>query len=277
MEVFWDEIIYPLILALKPKVIVEVGAEYGVNSEKILAYCNEYKAVLHIIDPAPLFDVKKWNKKYGELLVIHMETSLTAIPNIEQIDCILLDGDHNWYTVFNELNLIEQICKQGSLPVIFLHDMEWPYARRDLYYDPASIPVEYRQEFARKGLALGSDKLLDRGGLNWDLSNAIQANTPKNGVRTALEDFLSSTESSWNVQYIPGFHGLAIVSPVDTIKENEGFRRGLNELSMSPIIFSYIQRLEQERLDWKITYRNLKQQFNLPLRQWIRILRGRGK
>ena len=42
----------------------------------------------------------------------------------------------------------------APLPVCFLHDVGWPYGRRDLYYAPERIPEEFRQPWAQKGLRL---------------------------------------------------------------------------------------------------------------------------
>ena len=48
----------------------------------------------------------------------------------------------------------------GRLPVMILHDVAWPYGRRDLYYDPATIPEEFRQPYAQKGIAMGRSTLV---------------------------------------------------------------------------------------------------------------------
>ena len=65
----------------------------------------------------------------------------------------LVDGDHNWYTVVNELRLIAATSAGAGepLPVLICHDVGWPYGRRDLYYAPEQIPEEYRQPWAQQG------------------------------------------------------------------------------------------------------------------------------
>lgn len=50
--------------------------------------------------------------------------SLDAIPTLETMDVWIIDGDHNWYTVSNELELIRKKSKEEKKPLlIFLHDV----------------------------------------------------------------------------------------------------------------------------------------------------------
>lgn len=61
--------------------------------------------------------------------------SLEVLPELhDTFDCILIDGDHNWYTVYHELKMIydRELLKRGG--IVFLHDVEWPWGRRDMYY-----------------------------------------------------------------------------------------------------------------------------------------------
>ena len=75
----------------------------------------------------------------------------------------LIDGDHNWYTVVNELRMLRDNARAGRepLPVLILHDVGWPYGRRDLYYDPSTIPEEHRQPHRKAGMRLGRAELVD--------------------------------------------------------------------------------------------------------------------
>ncbi len=79
---------------------------------------------------------------------------------------MFLDGDHNWYTVFHELRLIEEHCQRNErlFPLVLLHDLGWPYGRRDLYYNPETIPAEYRQPYARAPSARESRSSSGKGG-----------------------------------------------------------------------------------------------------------------
>ena len=54
-----------------------------------------------------------------------------------------------------------------------MHDVLWPYGRRDLYYAPERIPEEFRQPYAQRGMQPGqAGSVLAGGGLNPTMHNA---------------------------------------------------------------------------------------------------------
>ena len=180
---------------LQPKILVEIGSSHGENTKNLLEFCQQTDAKLHVIDPLPKYSVSSWQERYGDHLIFHSTLSLNALPLIDHFDVVLIDGDHNWYTVFNELKLIERQCAQSSrpFPLVMLHDIAWPYGRRDLYYDPQTIPDAYRQPYESKGLKLETTGLLENEGLNQGLFNASHEGGAHNGVLTAVEDFVDQT------------------------------------------------------------------------------------
>ena len=48
---------------------------------------------------------------------------------------MIIDGDHNYYTVSEELRLIAERARTAPLPLLLFHDVCWPHARRDDYFD----------------------------------------------------------------------------------------------------------------------------------------------
>src|SRR5699024_517351 len=107
--------------------------------------------------------------------VFHRDLSLNVLGDLPPVDAALIDGDHNWYTVYNELRLLREVARQhdAPLPVLLLHDVGWPYGRRDLYYDPTNIPDEHRRDWKRAGMEPGRSRLVPFGaGLNPTLANA---------------------------------------------------------------------------------------------------------
>ena len=59
----------------------------------------------------------------------------------------MLDGDHNYYTLRNELRLIAERPPEGRIPLLVFHDVCWPLARRDQYAAPDRIPAEHRHPY----------------------------------------------------------------------------------------------------------------------------------
>lgn len=106
---------------------------------------------------------------------------------------MFIDGDPNWYTVYNELKLIEE--NNEKFPLIFVFNAKFPYAYQDAYYNPDDIPSEYRQEYCDKF----SVNYEESGHIKYipiqdKLKHSLYKNTQRNGVLKAIEDYVSSTK-----------------------------------------------------------------------------------
>ena len=208
MNRFFDSSIRPLLEAARSNTIVEVGCEDGLHTSRLLTYALAHQGHLHVVDPQPSFLVEPLRRQYGSHVTFHLRISHDALPSIDPPDAVLLDGDHNWYSVIQELRLLDRRCKDW--PLTFLHDVEWPYGRRDLYYVPERIPADQRQPFARSGIVRGRSELSPRG-INAVFANATHEGGPRNGVLTAVEDFLDETDRKLELFIAPGNEGLGIV------------------------------------------------------------------
>ena len=256
MQRFWETVIEPVLDAVQPQIIVEIGSDQGGNTINLLKFCGRTGATLHVIDPAPKYDVAKWQDEHDEHLVFHEDLSLNALPSIEDFDVVLIDGDHNWYTVFNELQTIERLCDERAreFPLVLLHDIGWPYGRRDLYYDPDSVPKEYRKPHEKKGMLPGVPDLVEEGGMNYHLNNALRENETKSGVLTAVEDFLGASPHELELLELPGIHGLGILTPLPLKQKNPDLARLLGEMDFSPFVVRYVSGVESARLDLQIAH-----------------------
>lgn len=252
MFVFWDAITRPLFDAYKPRRIVEVGSDHGDNTEKLLEYAQANDAVVEVIDPLPKYDADEWCAKWGDRIVYHKALSLNVLHKIEEMDLVLIDGDHNWYTVRNELELIyKNTVKKGKrFPLVLMHDVGWPYGRRDLYYDPSTIPPAYLQPYRKEGMELGQAELAGEDkGLNPHLFNAIYENNLRNGVRTAAEDFVSDHESDdLRFLVVPCLNGLGIVFREQDMADKAEARAFIATLPTEGANYALVESLEQARL-----------------------------
>jgi GT2 family glycosyltransferase/glycosyltransferase involved in cell wall biosynthesis len=249
MHWFLKLIIIPLLDALAPKVIVEVGVEVGAVTRPLLDWASEHDALLHCIDPDPNLNVEELIAEYGERLRFHRATSLEVLGELDAVDVALIDGDHNWYTVINELRALERraVEEDRASPVVLLHDVGWPYGRRDLYYDPASISEAHRQPHARMGIHPGRSEL--GHGLNDHLENALLDNTPANGVMTAVEDFISESAIAWRFLSLPGLSGLAILVPQARLEQNPALTTVLAGLDTPELLRALCEAIEAARID----------------------------
>ena len=90
--------------------------------------------------------------------MFHLGISHDVLPTLPPADVALIDGDHNWFTVYHELKMLAATSREAGapLPLLVLHDVAWPYGRRDLYYEPSRIPEEFRQPHRQGRHAAGS-------------------------------------------------------------------------------------------------------------------------
>jgi hypothetical protein len=214
MHRFWSRFIAPLIEAAGPRRMMEVGAEFGWNTERLLEYCRRSGCVIDVVDPAPHPALHEVLGRYVPEHRYHPLLSLEAIPLLPAADLVLLDGDHNYFTVYHELqSLFARAVECGvAPPLIIMHDMAWPYARRDMYYDPDPIPFNDRHHFATRGMVPGQSELTDDG-LNGHFNNALHEGGPGNGVLTAAEDFVASWPTPVALHRLPFYNGLGILVP----------------------------------------------------------------
>lgn len=249
MHRFWNIIIEPVLTMLGPEVVVEIGSDQGKNTVRLLEFCKNNNAVLHAVDPLPKFDVDALKKQYGRHFVFHQSLSLNAIPRIKAADVFLIDGDHNWYTVFNELKLIEKGASDASrpFPVIMIHDIAWPYGRRDLYYNPETIPDKFRKPYKQKGIRPDSAELLEEGGLNQHLNNSIYENDLQSGVLTAIEDFIKETGQSIELLKLPGLSGLGVLIDARLRESRDKLFTFLSGFDFDPSVREYFEVVESVR------------------------------
>jgi GT2 family glycosyltransferase/glycosyltransferase involved in cell wall biosynthesis/SAM-dependent methyltransferase len=253
MSAFWTSLLEPLLDALAPRRILEIGSDKGTTTLLLLERAEAHGAVLHVIDPKPAFDPEELSREHPESLVFHTALSLDVLPTLERVDLALIDGDHNWHTVLNELRLLERRAREedGPLPVVALHDVDWPYGRRDLYYDPETIPAEARRPFERRGLRPDSDELVDDG-LNPHLANATRPADAHSGVRGAIEDFLAESEGKWKLFEAPGQHGLAVLATAELLERLGPVRKVLRRTSRADFLRGRVEAVERDRIDAEI-------------------------
>jgi hypothetical protein len=217
----FSEIIVPALAIAGATEIAEIGAEFGGMSTILADFATAEGGRLTSIDPAPKAEFLNWVG--GQSNVRHIvKPSLETIDGLAGVDAWLIDGDHNWYTVYNELRKIHAVCRRDGKPLlVFLHDIAWPWARRDLYYAPEQIPAAFRQPYDYKGGCVpGSPMLVPNRGFRGmgQFAAAICEGGPRNGVLTAIEDFIGDVRGAGGTlgfAKIPAVFGLGILFDTD--------------------------------------------------------------
>ena len=107
-------------------------------------------------------------------VMITVESSLDLLPKLVNnkkelnhpgFDVIMLDGDHNYYTVSKELKYCSDLLAASGLLVV--DDYNGRYAEKDLYYSDSESHKNVKSATKRKG-----------------------TESEKKGVRTAVDEFL---------------------------------------------------------------------------------------
>ncbi len=104
---FWKPVLAPVLAAAEVRRVVEIGALRGDNTREIIETLGP-DAVLHVIDPVPGFDPSEHEREFPGRYVFHQALSLDVLGDLAPVDAALIDGDHNWYTVFHELRLLTE-------------------------------------------------------------------------------------------------------------------------------------------------------------------------
>ena len=139
--------------------------------------------------------------------------SLTKLQTFDNYDAIFLNDDPNWYTLFNELTIIKKNNKE--FPLVFICNNRFPHKRRDSYQNPECIPNEFRQEYVKELPIVYEDREII---IDDDYFHACDENTPKNGVLTAIEDFIKEN-TTIGIMDIKFIEEITILYPKNTISK----------------------------------------------------------
>lgn len=234
-------LIEKIVKAKSPKNICEIGAYRGITTKTLLTLAERIEATLHVVDPISDFLTNIGNSKR---LVHHKMLSEEFLANTNDIQIYFIDGDHNYEVVSIELDLISSAASKDNSPLIFMHDVGWPWGYRDLYYDPCRIEKPHELS-ASNVLNLASSDEFEIS-IPVEENFAASAGGKHNGVRCAVDDFLSS-QSGWKFFSIPSLFGLGVLYNQE--QEGTNVLEALEELENGAKLFGpFLSILELNRL-----------------------------
>ncbi len=246
------ELLFPCLDAISPDSVVEVGAYRGVLTEALLNWAGDSGAAITAIDPEPEEELLELEQGHPELELVR-EPSHEALAHLPLADAVILDGDHNYYTLTEELRLIDEKSRGRAFPLLLFHDVCWPHARRDTYYDPDRIPEDQRQPIARDSAIVPGESGTTWAGLHYPFA-AAQEGGPRNGVLTAIEDFVEGRDRL-RLAIVPIFFGFGVLWREDAAWSSE-VARILEPFDRNPIL----ERLEANRVAQMIDHILMEQQ-----------------
>lgn len=221
--------------------VSEVGAYAGDLTRLLLQWAEPRGARVVAVDPDPKPPLVALEAERDDLDLIRA-TSHVALAEMELTEAIILDGDHNYFTVAGELRLIAERTGDGPLPLILFHDVGWPHGRRDSYEAIDEIPAGERPHPVIEGGGLfPGEPGIRHGGLPMPHSAAREGG-PRNGVLTAIEDFME-LHAGLRLAVIPSFFGFGVLWALDA-PYAPALAELLDPWDRNPIL----QRLEDNRV-----------------------------
>jgi Methyltransferase domain len=202
------EVLFPCLDAVSPASVAEVGSYAGEFTGDLLAWANRAGARVIAIDPEPQPELEQLSERHSELELVR-EPSHEALAQIPVPDAVIIDGDHNYYTVSEELRLLDERAGANGLPLVMFHDVCWPHARRDTYYEPDRIPEEHRQPLAQDAKIAPGERGIAASGLHYPWAAAREGG-PGNGVLTAVEDYVEA-HRGLRLAIVPAFFGFGVL------------------------------------------------------------------
>jgi len=176
--------------------VAEVGGEGGTFTGRLVEWADRVGGTVHCVDPAPSPQLVRLAED-AERLHLLRGASPAALERLPALGAYVLDGDHNHWTVLAELVALDaRIRDQASPAVVVLHDVGWPSARRDAYYAPERLPSEAVHPSSRTGGVVPGVAETQEFGFSpagrW--AYARREGGPRNGVLTAVEDYLAERD-----------------------------------------------------------------------------------
>ncbi len=202
------ELIVPCLDAAGVRSVAEIGAYAGDLTGLLLDWAERADASVLAVDPQPQPELEALERDRPRL-ELRRQTSLEALQEIDLPDAVVIDGDHNWWTVSEELRIIGERAPGEALPLVLFHDVSWPHGRRDDYFAPELVPDEFRQPTVNFGSVKPGVPGLADGGVPYRWPAAHEGG-PRNGVLTAAEDF-AAARGGLRLAVIPAFFGLGVL------------------------------------------------------------------
>lgn len=185
--------------------VVEVGVESGQVSS---VYAELGASMVHCVEPTPTDELRAALGENPKLKLVE-RPSPEALSELPVADLYVLDGDHNYATAHAEL---VWIMKNAPDAVVALHDVLWPWSRRDLYYQPSLLTAEDTHPATEDGVTVWHDDVTAAGFTGEGaFTVATRAGGERNGVLTAVEDALAEGGGDWLLEIVPAIFGMGVM------------------------------------------------------------------
>jgi hypothetical protein len=241
------EVWVPLLAAAGARSIALLGTEQGRTTALLVELLRAGGGGrLLVVDPEP---GRVPAAGRGLDIEVVREYGAAGLEDHTPTDAYLIDGDANFATVARTLTAVADAVHEfgrASFPLILLHDVGWPTGRRDRYTSPDRLTGADRQPFTwDAGVtfdrvdAVPGRGLRGEGAYAW----ALAEGGPRNGVRSAVEEFVAGHPELRFFTVAPIF-GLGII-----VDRRAPYAARIAELLAPWVSNPLLARLERNRLD----------------------------
>lgn len=161
--------------------ILEIGLDRGVTTISMTTFLARnfdafaYVGIDILVQESLKLTMKNIDLASNQFVYLFEMNSLEALKDLSEekmkYDIVLLDGDHNYYTVSNELKLLENVTTDHTMFVIDDYHGKW--SERDMWY-------------------------VDRSGYENVTVATKKVETEKHGVKAAVDEWLEE-HPGWNL------------------------------------------------------------------------------
>lgn len=170
------------LVGVKEPRVLEIGVDTGSTFVPMLSFLARTFAKFELVgvdvkfpDFIPII-VSNMDLMPTQRCVLIEDNSLVVLPKFieskDSFDLVLIDGDHNYYTVSRELLYVKKLVKESSMVIVDDYNGKWAF--RDLWYS-------------------------ERPGYETSEKASKRIDTKFQGVRPAVDEFVSLNRS-WNMQ-----------------------------------------------------------------------------
>lgn len=177
--------------------MLEVGVDRGVSFLTLAMFLARTRPEFMVIgvdilvQDAVSITLQHLDLQPKQLAYLISGNSLQVLPGMVnqnmKFDVVLLDGDHNYYTISSELKHLEKLVYDHSIIVVDDYDGKW--SERDLFY-------------------------AERDGYEAVTNATKRVDTDKHGVKPAVDEWLIAHPEWYKAKPVPGEPILLTKQPV---------------------------------------------------------------
>jgi hypothetical protein len=123
----------------------------------------------------------------------------------------------------------------------------------------------------------GRTDLLERGGFNQKMNNALEEGGPRNGVMTAVEDFIAEHDRPLRLQVVPIYFSLAILVDEQRIAERPELGEALDRLDDPAVLRELLElseRLRIKEMHWgQVVFYKWQDRLDFVAQRYVELLR----